>query len=93
MNNKGIMEQYWDIIEDTADIVIEDMKDTPEDERQGLIDEAIDRSLIYYNDQAVVLGAMLIKGVIRFGEQLDWEYVWEEMVEDVYNEIKEKEGK
>lgn len=90
--SKDIMEKYWDIIDDTADIVIEDMKDTPEDERQAIIDEAIDRSLTYYEDQATILGAMLIKGVIEFGKPLDWELVWEEMQEDTYNQIKEKKG-
>lgn len=90
--SKDIMEKYWDIIDDTADIVIEDMKDTPEDERQAIIDEAIDRSLTYYEDQATILGAMLIKGVIEFGKPLDWEFVWEEMQEDIYNQIKEKKG-
>lgn len=69
------------------------MKDAPEDERQGIIDEAIDRSLIYYEDQAVLLGAMLIRGIIKLGEPLEWEYVWEEMKEDIYSEIKEKKGK
>lgn len=90
--SKDIMEKYWDIIDDTADIVIEDIKDTPEDERQAIIDEAIDRSLTYYEDQATILGAMLIKGVIEFGKPLDWELVWEEMQEDTYNQIKEKKG-
>lgn len=86
------MEDYWDIIENCADMVISDMKDTPEEEWQTLIDEEIDRNLIYYSDQATILGAMLIKGIIKWGQEIEWEYIYEEMLDDIYNEIKEKKG-
>lgn len=54
---------------------------------EELILEAIDNDLIYYSDQALVISTMVERGVIKWGETIDWCEIFEEVRNDVIVEI------
>lgn len=93
--SENIMYKYSNIIDDIAQNVHDNMKNGDYEDETEAINDELDRSLIYYEDQAIILGAMLIKGVIKMGENIEWSEIWEEVYDDIYGElgnIKEKEN-
>ena len=83
----SIMSDYSDIVDNIAQNVYDNMKNNGYDDEQEAINDEIDTSLIYYEDQATLLGAMLCKGVIKMGEEISWDEIWTEFYDDIYGEL------
>lgn len=88
-----MLENYNSIISDLAERASDCIKDGEEDESEA-INQAIDDGLIYYEDQATILGGYIMTYCPRWGEAIDWEEVYDMLFNDISEElqnIKERE--
>lgn len=89
-----MLENYNNIINDLAERALDYIKDGTEDESEA-INQAIDDGLIYYEDQATVIGGYIMSYCPRWGESIDWEEVYMMLYDDVCEELenlKEREA-
>lgn len=83
---------YEELVASMAERAADDIKNGVE-ENEAIM-QAIDDGLMYYTDQAYVLASMLQGGFIRWGDPVDWDIIFENLVDDVSNEIRwQKEQK
>ena len=93
MSNKSNINMYYEeVVASMAERAQDDIDNGVEE--YEAIATAIDDGLMYYTDQAYVLAFMLQGGFIRWGDTVDWDIIFENLVDDVSNEIRwQKEQK
>lgn len=79
-------ENYQAIIKDLADRAHDYIKDGCEDETEA-INQAIDDGLIYYEDQATILGGYIMTYCPKWGENINWEEVYMMLYDDIAEEL------
>lgn len=78
---------YEELIASMAERADDDIKnDVEEDEA---IMRAIDDGLMYYTDQAYIVAHALQNGFIKWGGEVEWDAIWEDMYADVSAELEE----
>ena len=89
-----MLDNYNAIISDLAERASDYFKDGEEDETEA-INQAIDDGLIYYEDQAIILGGYICTYCPKWGDSIDWEEVYTMLYDDISEElqnIKEREA-
>ena len=81
-----MLDNYNDIINDLAERAYDYIKDGTEDENEA-INQAIDDGLIYYEDQATVVGGYIVKYCPKWVDQLEWEDIYMMLYDDVSTEL------
>lgn len=64
-------------------------RERPELDTYECIDQAINDEFIYETDRAYVVAHYMINGGFRFGEQINWEELWEEFTADIMTDYEE----
>lgn len=81
-----MLENYNAIIRDLAERASDCIKDGEEDETEA-INQAIDDGLIYYEDQATILGGYIMTYCPKWGDSIDWEEVYTMLYDDISAEL------
>ena len=84
-----LYEAYSDIVAglaERANLIKQEGKD--EDEA---IQQAIDDGLIYSEDEATIVGWSLENGLIKWGHEVDWLGIMENLIDDIKSDMKELE--
>lgn len=79
-----INEKYNEVISSLAERA--KMIITENDESFTLEDgtrQAIDDGFFYGEDEAIVLAHSYINGLVKWGEEVDWDRIYEDMFEDI----------
>ena len=78
---------YEELVASMAERAYDDIKnDVEEDEA---IMRAIDDGLIYYTDQAYIVAHALQNGFIKWGQECEWDAIFEDLYADVSAELEE----
>lgn len=78
---------YEELVASIAERAADDIKnDVEEDEA---IMRAIDDGLIYYTDQAYIVAHALQNGFIKWGQECEWDAIFEDLYADVSAELEE----
>lgn len=78
---------YEELVASMAERAADDIKnDVEEDEA---IMRAIDDGLIYYADQAYIVAHALQNGFIKWGQECEWDAIFEDLYADVSAELEE----
>lgn len=78
---------YEELVASMAERALDDIKnDVEEDEA---IMRAIDDGLIYYADQAYIVAHALQNGFIKWGQECEWDAIFEDLYADVSAELEE----
>lgn len=78
---------YEELVASMAERALDDIKnDVEEDEA---IMRAIDDGLIYYTDQAYIVAHALQNGFIKWGQECEWDAIFEDLYADVSAELEE----
>lgn len=78
---------YEELVASIAERAADDIKnDVEEDEA---IMRAIDDGLMYYTDQAYIVAHALQNGFIKWGQECEWDAIFEDLYADVSAELEE----
>lgn len=78
---------YEELIASVAERALDDIKnDVEEDEA---INQAIDDGLMYYTDQAYIIAHALQNGFVKWGGEVEWDAIFEDLYADVSTELEE----
>lgn len=78
---------YEELVASIAERAADDIKnDVEEDEA---IMRAIDDGLMYYTDQAYIVAHALQNGFIKWGGEVEWDAIFEDLYADVSAELEE----
>lgn len=78
---------YEELVQSMAERADDDIKnDVEEDEA---IMRAIDDGLMYYADQAYIVAHALQNGFIKWGGEVEWDAIFEDLYADVSEELEE----
>ena len=78
---------YEELVASIAERATDDIKnDVEEDEA---IMRAIDDGLMYYTDQAYIVAHALQNGFIKWGQECEWDAIFEDLYADVSAELEE----
>lgn len=93
MNNKSNINMYYEeVVSSMAERAADDIKNGVE-ENEAIM-QAIDDGLIYYADQAYIVAHALQNGFIKWGQECEWDAIFEDLYADVSAELGElKEAK
>lgn len=91
---------YESLVEDyaaTAKMWMQEQEDNDEEygydyDENNAVDRTLDDQFIYGTDEAYVLAHAYVNGFFRWGEEIDWGEIYQQLREDVYNELMEKKG-
>lgn len=81
---------YEELINSLAERAYDDIKDNEGDDYEyeaDAISQAIDDGLIYYADQAYIIAHAFQSGLIDWGKDINWDIIWEELYNDVSEEL------
>lgn len=81
---------YEQQVEFAVETAITCIKDDHDDERNAMEYAIGNAFYTYYADQAYVLARAFMDGIIRWGEEVDWQAINEMIWDDVYNELQDK---
>lgn len=79
---------YEELVSSIAERAIENIKyrDADCDESEA-INDAINDGLIYYADQAYIVAHALQNGFIKWGGEIEWDAIYEDLYADIADEI------
>ena len=84
---------YEELVASMAERALDDIKNDVEE--GDAINQAIDDGLIYYADQAYIVAHALQNGFLKWGGEVEWDAIYEDLFADIAEEIeyqrKEKE--
>lgn len=86
MTEHNITSYYWDLVASLA----ERAKDSDGMERDEAIMQAIDDGLIYYADQAYIIGYALEQGFVKWGGEIEWDSIYDMLYNDISEEMGEE---
>lgn len=81
---------YEELINSLAERAYDDIKDNEGDnyeDEADAISQAIDDGLIYYTDQAYIIAHAFQSGLFDWGKDINWDIIWEELYNDVSEEL------
>lgn len=78
---------YEELVASIAERAADDIKNGVEEDEA--IMRAIDDGLIYYTDQAYIVAHALQNGFIKWGQECDWDAIFEDLYADVSAELEE----
>lgn len=82
---------YDELIASIAERALDDIKNDAEE--TDAINQAIDDGLIYYTDQAYIVAHALQNGFIKWGGEVEWDAIWEDLYADVAEEMEYQKEK
>lgn len=78
---------YEELVASIAERAADDIKNGIEEDEA--IMQAIDDGLIYYADQAYIVAHALQNGFIKWGGEVEWDAIFEDLYADVSAELEE----
>lgn len=78
---------YEELVASMAERAADDIKNGVEEDEA--IMQAIDDGLMYYADQAYVVAHALQNGFIKWGQECEWDAIFEDLYADVSAELEE----
>lgn len=78
---------YEELVASMAERAADDIKNGVEEDEA--IMRAIDDGLIYYADQAYIVAHALQNGFIKWGQECEWDAIFEDLYADVSAELEE----
>lgn len=78
---------YEELVASIAERAADDIKNGVEEDEA--IMRAIDDGLIYYTDQAYIVAHALQNGFIKWGQECEWDAIFEDLYADVSAELEE----
>lgn len=78
---------YGELVASIAERAADDIKNGVEEDEA--IMQAIDDGLIYYADQAYIIAHALQNGFIKWGSEVEWDAIFEDLYADVSAELEE----
>lgn len=78
---------YEELVASIAERAADDIKNDVE-EGEAIM-QAIDDGLIYYADQAYIVAHALQNGFIKWGGEVEWDAIFEDLYADVSAELEE----
>ena len=87
---ENIRKEYDAIIDELAERALLIASENKEESAGACAMQAIDDGFFYTDDKAYVLAFMLENGVIKWGADVDWQEIMQNVLADVENELIEK---
>lgn len=78
---------YEELVASIAERAADDIKNGVEEDEA--IMQAIDDGLMYYTDQAYIVAHTLQNGFIKWGQECEWDAIFEDLYADVSAELEE----
>lgn len=78
---------YEELVAGIAERAADDIKNGVEEDEA--IMQAIDDGLMYYTDQAYIVAHALQNGFIKWGQECEWDAIFEDLYADVSAELEE----
>lgn len=78
---------YEELVASIAERAADDIKNGVEEDEA--IMQAIDDGLMYYTDQAYIVAHALQNGFIKWGQECEWDAIFEDLYADVSAELEE----
>lgn len=78
---------YEELIASMAERALDNIENDVDE--TDAINQAIDDGLIYYTDQAYIIAHALQNGFIKWGGEVEWDAIWEDIYADVSAELEE----
>ena len=78
---------YEELVASMAERADDDIKNGVEEDEA--IMRAIDDGLMYYTDQAYIVAHALQNGFIKWGQECEWDAIFEDLYADVSAELEE----
>ena len=82
---------YDELIASMAERALDDIKNDADE--TDAINQAIDDGLIYYTDQAYIVAHALQNGFVKWGGEVEWDAIWEDLYTDVAEEMEYQKEK
>lgn len=82
---------YEELIASMAERALDDIENDVDE--TDAINQAIDDGLIYYTDQAYIIAHALQNGFIKWGGEVEWDAIWEDLYTDVAEEVEYQKEK
>lgn len=76
---------YEELVASMAERAADDIKNDVEESEA--INQAIDDGLMYYADQAYIVAHALQNGFIKWGGEVEWDAIYEDLYADIADEI------
>ena len=76
---------YEELVASIAERALDDIKNDVEESEA--INQAIDDGLMYYADQAYIVAHALQNGFIKWGGEVEWDAIYEDLYADIADEI------
>ena len=76
---------YEELVASMAERALDDIKNDVEESEA--INQAIDDGLMYYADQAYIVAHALQNGFIKWGGEVEWDAIYEDLYADIADEI------
>lgn len=76
---------YEELVASMAERALDDIKNDVEE--SDAINQAIDDGLIYYTDQAYIVAHALQNGFIKWGGEVEWDAIYEDLYADIADEM------
>ena len=90
---ENISREYDAVVECLADRARLIKRDNKNWDTERCIRQAIDDGFYYYDDKAYVLAWSYLNGLFKWGEEVCWDEIEENLVDDISNELlKEKDN-
>lgn len=78
---------YEELIASMAERALDDIKNDVDE--TDAINQAIDDGLMYYTDQAYIIAHALQNGFIKWGGEVEWDAIFEDLCADISAELEE----
>lgn len=78
---------YEELVASIAERAADDIKNGVEEDEA--IMQAIDDGLMYYTDQAYIVAHALQNGFIKWGQECEWDAIFEDLYADVSAELED----
>lgn len=82
---------YEELIASMAERALDDIKNDVDE--TDAINQAIDDGLMYYTDQAYIIAHALQNGFVKWGSEVEWDAIWEDIYTDVAEEMEYQKEK
>lgn len=76
---------YEELVASMAERALDDIKNDAEE--SDAINQAIDDGLMYYADQAYIVAHALQNGFIKWGGEVEWDAIYEDLYADISEEM------
>lgn len=84
----SIVEDYYDLCEQLAELARLELEGY-KDDRSGAVRRALNNGFKYDNDKMVALAHAFYAGAISWGNDVDWDSIYNDLAEDVESALDE----